>query len=295
MKKHKSFLARLFGWLLGIVLTVVILVAGVCIFVNKKYDINLFQTYSEVKLLSKAVDEEKLCTNRFTAEDMSSAQTEANSKMTNLITGNAEDGYEIGQHFTADSMLSAELRLSDKQMAAIIHEIINDQEGGFSVALGGENATVEILQLKFENIDNNTGSADVNIVLKIDISFMKEKMNAFPLSLFKKYVPKTLYISSTNTVTKNEGSFSYTVTSKSMSMNSLTADQTADLVKTLNVLAQVGSVSELNETIGKTFINLLIGDENNTNGLTYSLKDFGVKDYTFYTQDNIGYFVMKNV
>ena len=65
MKKRKPFLVRLLIWLLSIILTLVLIVAVCCIYVNKKYGINLFETYAQVKKLSTPVNEDTKFTNKF--------------------------------------------------------------------------------------------------------------------------------------------------------------------------------------------------------------------------------------
>ena len=73
-------------------------------------------------------------------------------------------------------------------------------------------------KIKFGNIDNLTGNVDINIVVKIDFSFLQGKMQNFPFSLFKSYVPKTVYISSTTTIVKGATPFAYTVKSKEITI-----------------------------------------------------------------------------
>lgn len=291
MGKRKSFLGRLFGWLLGILLTFVVLVAGVIIFVNKKYGINLFETYKQVKILAKTVDEDKLFTNKFNADDMASASVTVNAKIDGLIT-ETEDGYKISSEgLTEHSNLTAELLISDKQMGAIINNLLTTNGNSFGVDFAGQKATAEIVQIKFENIDE-LGKADLNIVIKIDISFMQEKLNQFPMSMFKKYVPKMLYISSTTTITKTEGKMNYSVASKTLKINNLDGQQTTDIIKALNIVAPIGSADELNLTVGQQFADVLIGNSENE-GFAYSLKDLGVADYTFKSIDGVGYFVLQ--
>lgn len=291
MGKRKSFLGRLFGWLLGILLTFVVLIAGVIIFVNKKYGINLFETYKQVKIMAKTVDEDKLFTNKFNADDMASASVTVNAKIDGLIT-ETEDGYKISSEgLTEHSNLTAELMISDKQMGAIVNNLLTTNGNSFGVDFAGEKATAEIVQIKFENIDE-LGNADLNIVIKVDISFMQEKLNQFPMSMFKKYVPKMLYISSTTTITKVEGKMNYSVASKTLKINNLDGQQTTEILKALNIVAPIGSADELNLTVGQQFADALIGNSENE-GFAYSLKDLGVADYTFKSVDGVGYFVLQ--
>lgn len=148
-----------------------------------------------------------------------------------------------------------------------------------------------LIQVKFSSIEGN--SADVNFVVKVDVSQIKEKMKDFPLSWFKKYIPSTLYISSTVSVVKGEGEFNYTVESVGMTINNLTQEQTTSFLNTINLIAGTGTAQEINLQIGSQFVNALIGDANHTDGFVYSLRDLGVTDYAFEANGEINYFVIK--
>ncbi len=288
--KRTPFLLKLFLWIVGILLSIALSLSIACIYINKKYDINLFETYAQVKLMAKPVDEDAKYTSKFSADDMGEAKVNVNAKIENLIEYTEEDGYKINKEGLTSS-ISAELLLPDKQLAAIADTIIKEN-GGIHLNINGEDVNVELVQIKFDNIDNETGDVEVNIVVKADFSFLQEKMNNFPFSMFKKYVPKTLYISSTTKITKNVGAFNYTVSSKSMTINNLDQAQTANIVKVLNMVAKTGSVEDLNLMVGQQFADLLIGNES-VNGFVYSLKNLGVNDYTFKQVDGINYFVVK--
>ncbi len=294
MKKRKPFLVRLLIWLLSIVLTLVLIVAVCCIYVNKKYGINLFETYAQVKKLSTPVDENTKFTNKFSSDDMASAQTTVNAKIAGLITYTEADGYKIsGDGLTADSNLTQDLLISDKQLAAISNTLMNNSEDGVYLDFNGDKAKVELVQIKFDNIDNLTGNVDINIVVKIDFSFLQGKMQNFPFSLFKSYVPKTVYISSTTTILKGATPFAYTVKSKEITINNLDKAETENLIKTLDLVAKIGTVDKLNLMVGEQFANLLIGNESNTGGFAYSLKDLGANDYSFLNKEGVNYFVIK--
>lgn len=291
--KKKPFIVKLLCWIVGILLTIALVVSAVCIYVNKKYGINLFETYTQVKLLSQEVDESTLCVNKFDENDMAQAQTIANSSVAGLITYTETEGYKISvDGLGAESLMSADIKLTDKQMGAIANTIINSQSTGLTMQFNGETVSVELLQIKFENIDNITGNADVNIIVKIDISSLQEKLNNFPLNLFKKYIPKTLYISSTTTIIKGETSMDYTVESKGLEINNLNKEQTANIVKILNLISKIGDVDALNLMIGQPFADLLIGNETN-NGFVYLLTNVGAQDYTFTNEADVNYFVIK--
>ena len=102
--------------------------------------------------------------------------------------------------------LSKTVALSEKQVGALAQIVFYEQTGG-KIQLGGKQTDVTIVQTDFSEITEN-GSADFSVVCKLDLSPFKADMD----SLFKKYIPDSLYVSSTVRVDKTtDGQFDYTV------------------------------------------------------------------------------------
>lgn len=289
MTKGKPWWVKLLISLLTTALVIGIAILGVFLFVKNKFGINIFETISQFKILTQEVDESKLFPNKFSVDDMESAKADVNAKAKDLITFSEENGYKIQTELTSESNLTGEIRLTDKQIGAIIKNLIMDQNGA-KVKMGDDEIDLTLIQVKFENIDEK--STDVNIVVKLDISSIKNKMNSFPLSLFNWYIPKTLYISATSTVTKGETEFEYTITGKSLTINNLNKVQTENICKVLDLVAKVGTAQKLCETVSSPLINAMIGNKT-TSGFAYSLKSLGAKDYNFEVIDKTNYFVIK--
>ena len=292
-KVKKPWYVRLIISLISTVLVLALIWGGICIFVKVKYDISVFQTINCVNKLSQDVNEETAFPNKFSASDMSSAMTDVNAKIAGLITYTEADGYDVtGKGVTSETHLVSTLKITDKQLGAITDVIIRSQADKATTQLFGHDVTLELVQIKFDNINNTTGEADVNIVVKFDISFLRKEMNSFPLSLFANKIPSVMYVSSTNTISKGEGAFEYSVVPKEFAINNLSNSETQDLFKVINLVASAGSAEDMNKQIGTMFANLLIGNSE-SNGFAYSLKDFGVADYSFETNTATGdnYFV----
>ena len=181
MTKGKPWWVKLLISLLTTALVIGIAILGVFLFVKNKFGINIFETISQFKILTQEVDESKLFPNKFSVDDMESAKADVNAKAKDLITFSEENGYKIQTELTSESNLTGEIRLTDKQIGAIIKNLIMDQNGA-KVKMGDDEIDLTLIQVKFENIDEK--STDVNIVVKLDISSIKNKMNSFPLSLF---------------------------------------------------------------------------------------------------------------
>lgn len=106
-------------------------------------------------------------------------------------------------------------------------------------------------------------------------------MGEFPYKYFKKYIPDNFYVSSTVRVNKTEkDGFSYTVTHKSLTLNNLSADDTADLFNTLNAVLKIGTAENLNMQVGTMAVNALIGTAENP-GFAYSMKAIGATAFRF--------------
>lgn len=62
--------------------------------------------------------------------------------------------------------------------------------------------------------------------------------------------------------------------------------------KTINTFISFGSLEDINNSIGGTFANAMIGNEENT-GFAYSLKDVGATDFTFQNIDEANMFIIQ--
>lgn len=286
-KARKPWWVKLIIAILSIIIIIALAFAGACIFVKVKYNVSVLGTIGEIKKLQENVDEEKMFPNQFTASDMTSAQTTVNAQIDGLIVGNEEEGFKISKPIGIN--IKESFKLTDKQLGAIAKIACGE---GMDIKFD-EQTTLKanLIQVKFSSIEGN--SADVNFVVKVDVSQIKEKMKDFPLSWVKKYIPSTLYISSTVSVVKGEGEFNYTVESVGMTINNLTQEQTTSFLSTINLIAGTGTAQEINLQIGSQFVNALIGDANHTDGFVYSLRDLGVTDYAFEANGEIIYFVIK--
>ncbi len=286
-KARKPWWVKLIIAILSIIIIIALAFAGACIFVKVKYNVSVLGTIGEIKKLQENVDEEKMFPNQFTASDMTSAQTTVNAQIDGLIVGNEEEGFKISKPVGIN--IKESFKLTDKQLGAIAKIACGE---GMDIKFD-EQTTLKanLIQVKFSSIEGN--SADVNFVVKVDVSQIKEKMKDFPLSWVKKYIPSTLYISSTVSVVKGEGEFNYTVESVGMTINNLTQEQTTSFLSTINLIAGTGTAQEINLQIGSQFVNALIGDANHTDGFVYSLRDLGVTDYAFEANGEIIYFVIK--
>lgn len=284
----------------NLIITLVVIVAilgvviiGGYIYVRTTYGIDLFRTAGQLKTLTQAVDETALCPNAYGEEDFAAMETELNKEFDGFVSheeGKGFNGYSVNFGALAGKSMSGTVSLTEKQVGAITQTVFYGQTGG-KIKIGEKDVSVTVVQVDFSEIAAN-GSADFNVVAKIDLTPFKADMGGFPYKYFKKYILDNLYVSSTVRVDKTEeDGFAYTVTHKSLTLNNLSADDTADLFNTLNAVLKIGTAENLNMKVGETAVNALIGTEK-SNGFAYSLKAIGATAFKFETASGADRFIV---
>lgn len=286
-KKRKPLWLKLLISLLSSVLSLALLFGGFCVFAKVKYDINVFETFSQLSQISKEINAEDKFLNMFSVDDMSSAQTTVNHSIPNLITYSETDGYSISSEISGT--MSEDICLTSKQVGAVLNLILESQENS-GITIAGKSFSLNLIQIAFSDIKEN--SVEFNAVVKIDISSIKESMNFFPANWIAGYIPNNIYISSTLIIYKNETAFDYTLESQRLTINNLDEKGTESLLKTINTFIKFASVEDLNNSLGGSFANAMIGNSE-TNGFAYSLRDFGATDFDFEKIGDEIYFVIK--
>ena len=285
-----------YKFIIGIAVTVAVLLIaffGVYFFVRSEFGIDLFRTAGQLKTLTEQVNETELCPNAYGDGDFVDLKNSVNSEIDGLIKsedGKGYNGYTLDFDALIGANLSKPISISEKQVGALAQMVFFEQTGG-KIQLGGKELDVKIVQTDFSEIAED-GSADFNVVCKLDLSPFKADMDKFPYSLFKKYIPDSLYVSSTVHVDKTtDGQFDYTVSHKGLALNNLNAEETADLFHTLDAVLKIGTAENLNMLVGTMAVNALIGTEE-SNGFAYSLKAIGATSFKFETASDAERFIV---
>lgn len=284
----------------NLIITLVVIVAilgvviiGGYVYVRTTYGIDLFRTAGQLKTLTKDVDESALCPNAYGEQDFVEMKSAVNDKIDGLIVYEKDkgyNGYSVNFASLAGKSMTDPIFLTEKHVGAIIQTVFYEQTGG-KIKLGDKEVSVTVVQIDFSEIAAN-GSADFNVVAKLDLTPFKADMGGFPYKYFKKYIPDNLYVSSTVRVDKTEeDGFSYKVSHKSVTLNNLSGDDTADLFNTLNAVLKIGTAENLNMQVGETAVNALIGTEK-SNGFAYSLKAIGATAFKFETASDAERFIV---
>lgn len=284
----------------NLIITLVVIVAilgvviiGGYVYVRTTYGIDLFRTAGQLKTLSQDVDESALCPNAYGEQDFVTMKSEIDKRFSGLIVyekGKGYNGYSVNFDALNGKVMTDMISLTEKQVGAVAQTVFFGQTGG-KIKLGDKEVSVTVVQIDFSEIAAN-GSADFNVVAKIDLTPFKADMGGFPYKYFKKYIPDNLYVSSTVRVDKTEeDGFSYKVSHKSVTLNNLSGDDTADLFNTLNAVLKIGTAENLNMQVGETAVNALIGTEK-SNGFAYSLKAIGATAFKFETASDAERFIV---
>ncbi len=284
----------------NLIITLVVIVAilgvviiGGYVYVRTTYGIDLFRTAGQLKTLTKDVDESALCPNAYGEQDFVEMKSAVNDKIDGLIVyekGKGYNGYSVNFASLAGKSMTDPIFLTEKHVGAIAQTVFYEQTGG-KIKLGDKEVSVTVMQVDFSEIAAN-GSADFNVVAKLDLTPFKADMGGFPYKYFKKYIPDNLYVSSTVRIDKTEeDGFSYKVSHKSVTLNNLSGDDTADLFNTLNAVLKIGTAENLNIQVGTMAVNALIGTEK-SNGFAYSLKAIGATAFKFETASDAERFIV---
>lgn len=284
----------------NLIITLVVIVAilgvviiGGYVYVRTTYGIDLFRTAEQLKILTENVDEASLCPNAYGEEDFAVTKTELNKKFDGFVSyeeGKGYNGYSVNFDSLEGKNMSGMVSLTEKQTGVIAQTIFYGQTGG-KIKIGEKESAVTAVQVDFSKIAAS-GSADFNVVAKIDLTPFKADMNGFPYKYFKKYIPDNLYVSSTVRVDKTEkDGFSYGVSHKALAINNLSADDTADLFNTLDAVLKIGTAENLNMQVGSMAVNALIGTQENP-GFAYFMKSIGATYFKFETVSGVERFIV---
>ena len=169
-----------------ITLVVIVAILGVAviggyIYVRTTYGIDLFRTAGQLKILTQTVDETALCPNAYGEEDFAAMKTELNKKFDGFVSheeGKGYNGYSVNFDALTGKVMTDPIFLTEKHVGAIAQTVFYEQTGG-KIKLGDKEVSVTVMQVDFSEIAAN-GSADFNVVAKLDLTPFKADMGGFP-------------------------------------------------------------------------------------------------------------------
>lgn len=285
-KKKLTFFGLVFRILFGLIGTILTFAITISLVLYFKFNVNIIETGMQVYSLQKSVDIDSKFKNQFSDDDY------------NLYSGKLNN---FDTNFDA-------LLFSDKEIASFINYSIaqtkstNQSNGDVSVSPTNFDLVKE-LDLKLIQIDfSNTYSSenighltDMNFVISLTSSKLKEKYFSDKFySGLANLLPDVIYVSGdVEILTETDGSklFDYKVVYKSVVLNNLTKENSEKFINSLNKFVKIGTAKEFTEMMGKTFADAIIGNSS-TLGLYSTLQGYGAKGYSFYTNENVDYFII---
>lgn len=288
-------LAIILRILLIVVIVLALVIGGIWGFVYIKFKVNAFSVLGSIDALNKPVETSAVAPNAMNYEtDMASAQTAANASIHNLITKDGEGNYAIND--TALPIMLADMTLSDKEMCAILTTLYKTRADK-PMKIGDidlKEYDPQLVQFCFSDLDTTNKTTKFNAVMSLTLTNLKDKMTSFPLSILKNRVPEKIYVSSTVTITKGTNAWEYTVTSESLTLNTLSQEKVSELLTLANNFVSLGTIEELNQKIGETLVNVVIGNATNE-GFAHTLHQApaSATDYDFVQSGDIVKLVIK--
>lgn len=268
-----SAIKKLIISLIVIIAIVAVALIGVYIAARVKLGVDLFRTIGQLKTLSQPVNEQEAFPAAYKSQDLADLKSQTESQLGNVVLyeeGKGYEGYTVDFTALAVSGATAKPVILSEQQAGALAEIVFYQQTGGKLTIADKEISVCVLQIAFTEIDAETGDADLNVTVKLDLTPFKNDMEGFPFNMLKGVVPDALYVTSVVRIEKGEG-LAYTVTPKYLTINNLSGDDTSDFFHTLDVVLKIGSAEDLNAKTGTTAANALIGTEQNP-GFVYALK-----------------------
>ena len=268
-----SAIKKLIISVIVIIAIVAVALIGVYIAARVKLGVDLFRTIGQLKTLSQPVNAQEAFPAAYKSQDLADLKSQTESQLGNVVLyeeGKGYEGYTVDFTALAVSGATAKPVILSEQQTGALAEIVFYQQTGGKLTIADKEISVCVLQIAFTEIDAETGDADLNVTVKLDLTPFKNDMEGFPFNMIKGVVPDALYVTSVVRIEKGEG-LAYTVTPKYLTINNLSGDDTSDFFHTLDVVLKIGSAEDLNAKIGTTAANALIGTEQNP-GFVYALK-----------------------
>ncbi len=281
-KTKKSIGAKILIALITILCIFAILIGGVFGFFYFVYKINIFNVANEFGIICQTVDIEKLAPNTYTQADLSSAYQKTTNNNLNVIEYNeSTQTYTIKTDNIIYSGTDTHLNLdfTDKELASMINCLLNQKGWDIKIAdINLADCNPQFHQIAFSKLNTENKTVDFNAVVSFETNKLLDSFNDFPMSLIKNRIPERVYLSATTTITQT-GDLTYTIAGKSLQINNLNSDGTADLLDAVSKFVSIGSVEEYSKQICAPIINGIIGNDIDT-GLTYAIKNIEIAGHS---------------
>lgn len=295
-KTRKSPLITILKVLLVLAIVIVAFLVAGYFLIKNVMGIDIIALRRSLKALNKLPDQTTYISNPYTEADYANARQKFADVGLGAIIG--EDG--LNEYFSAleendetyESLhMTSTLSLTDKELASVLNKTI---AGSINSSLSqDQNFSIELLEVKFSDVTKseissfNKTQANVEIILKFNITSFAKGLKKFPLSILTKYLPDIIYAKVNFTITNAQEDFEYVTEVKSLNLNALSEKDTAKLINQLAFM-DIGTVNNVANIAVEAFTGILFKNSDGE-GIFSSLNYAGAKDYEFVTVDGTQY------
>lgn len=194
-----SAIKKLIISLIVIIAIIAVALIGVYIAARVKLGVDLFRTAGQLKTLSQPVNEQESFPAAYRSEDLADLKSQTDSQLGDVVLyeeGKGYEGYTVDFTALALSGVTAKPVFLSEQQTGALAEIVFHQQTGGVLTIADKEISVCVLQIAFTEIDAETGNADLNVTVKLDLTPFKNDMEGFPFNLLKGIVPDALYVTS---------------------------------------------------------------------------------------------------
>ncbi len=270
--------------LLLTLIVLIVLIAGLffggVMYLNKKYDIDTFSTFSTMKKLQMPVEESEVVKNPYSEKDLLSTKTKFSLSYDGFLKEESD-----GLSFHPDAIqngVRSDIYLTDRELACLLEEAVK-AEMDSKIDIGGYLFSFSVRSLSIKVEDEKTSV--LSFVCLIDISDLRKAFTGLAGMVFGRYVPKFFYLTISFENIHGEEAFSYSVKPEGLVLNTLTVEESASLFTTIGKFVSFPEADKVTEAFSTCFMDNLIGTESDK-GLLYSMKPYGVRDYSFVNYNN---------
>lgn len=260
----KSLFSRILSLFIGIVILMVIAFATVLTVIKIKYDVNLLSVVGGVKQLSDPVDEDELCPNQCTEEDLVEAHYTMEYGGGSCVWLDGNHKFErVAYPRTAfrddlDYEDDFHVKITDKQLGGVIDRLWT-QEDGLNIKVGDKSLDVSLMSFKV--LRSYVNETEFQAVLKVNFGPVKDALTGFPAKNLKKYIPDVVYITTEAKIISNTESdiYAYTIESLLLKLNNLSKEKSEEIINALDSFIGFGNAEELSSNIWTSIMRVVVG------------------------------------
>lgn len=279
------------------VAVLVVLIVAFFLFFKFFLGIDFFAIKKQVRLLNSPINEQTYISNKFSTTDLASVGEKMSIIGLSGLFGEDKSDfanfleYITGEENDSTYQVSSNLKLTDKELAALINELFKSELGLSEVS--SEDFSINLLQIEFLETSSKDyeiyeqTSLKLNVIIKINLREVTKAFKRFPLNLVLGKFPDELFLKSTLTISTTNSDFGYTFSNDNLTVNSLSAEQTKNLFEVFKFV-KLGTYTEIMEQVNSIICELLIGSDSES-GFIKRLSYLGVETFEFIKEGNYKY------